>query len=112
MLHAIVQFLNPKRIAFAARQFARVGTNIIPLTPSSALVTDGVFAYTRNPMYLGMFMTLAGVAIVLDRAWPWLVPVVFFFVIRLRFVRHEEHLMETTFGEAYRAYRARVRRFV
>ena len=96
----------------AARQFARVGTNIVPLTLSSALVTDGAFARTRNPMYVGMFMALVGIAIVLDRGWPWLVFAVFYAVIRVHFIRHEERLMDATFGEAYRAYRSRVRRFV
>jgi protein-S-isoprenylcysteine O-methyltransferase Ste14 len=97
---------------WAARLFARVGTNIIPLTPSSALVTDGPFARTRNPMYLGMLLALIGLAVVLDSAWPWLVLPAFYAVIRLRFVRHEERLMEATFGDAYRAYCGRVRRFI
>ena len=96
----------------ASQLFARAGTNIVPLTQSSALVTDGPFARTRNPMYLGMLLALTGLAIVLDSAWPWLVLPVFYAVIRLRFVRHEERLMEATFGDAYRAYRSRVRRFI
>ena len=51
-------------IAFAAsRRFARVGTNIVPLTRSSALVTDGPFTFSRNPMYLGMLLALCGVAL-------------------------------------------------
>jgi protein-S-isoprenylcysteine O-methyltransferase Ste14 len=96
----------------ASQLFARAGTNIVPLTQSSALVIDGPFARTRNPMYLGMLLALTGLAIVLDSAWPWLVLPVFYAVIRLRFVRHEERLMEATFGDAYRAYRSRVRRFI
>jgi len=96
----------------ASQLFARAGTNIVPLTQSSALVIDGPFARTRNPMYLGMLLALTGFAIVLDSAWPWLVLPVFYAVIRLRFVRHEERLMEATFGDAYRAYRSRVRRFI
>jgi protein-S-isoprenylcysteine O-methyltransferase Ste14 len=96
---------------WAARQFARVGTNIVPLTPSSALVTDGAFAHTRNPMYTGMLLALGGVSLVANHAWPWIVLPVFYAVIRLHFIRHEERLMEATFGDAYRAYRARVGRF-
>jgi protein-S-isoprenylcysteine O-methyltransferase Ste14 len=97
---------------WASQQFARAGTAIVPLTRSSALVTDGVFAYSRNPMYLGMTLGLVGVALLLNRPWPWLVPPIFVAVLYLRFIRHEERLMEATFGDAYRAYCARVRRFL
>jgi protein-S-isoprenylcysteine O-methyltransferase Ste14 len=97
---------------WASQQFAHAGTSIVPLTPSSALVTDGAFAFSRNPMYLGMTLVLIGLAWSLDRPWPWLVPPLFVAVLTLRFIRHEEKLMEATFGDAYRAYRARVRRFI
>jgi protein-S-isoprenylcysteine O-methyltransferase Ste14 len=98
--------------AWASRQFARAGTSILPLTRSSALVTDGAFAYSRNPMYLGMTLVLVGAALLLNRPGPWLVPPGFVAILYLRFIRHEERLMEATFGDAYRAYCARVRRFV
>jgi len=97
---------------FAARQFDRAGTNIVPLTQSSALVTDGMFAWSRNPMYLGMTLVLIGTALLLDRALPWLVVVAFVATLRLRFIRHEERLMEATFGGAYLAYKQRVRRWI
>jgi protein-S-isoprenylcysteine O-methyltransferase Ste14 len=97
---------------FAARQFARAGTNIVPLTASTALVVDGMFAWSRNPMYLGMTAVLVGTALLLDRALPWLVVVAFVATLRLRFIRHEERLMEATFGAAYLAYKQRVRRWL
>ncbi|HEY6600042.1 MAG TPA: isoprenylcysteine carboxylmethyltransferase family protein, partial [Pseudomonadales bacterium] len=96
----------------ASRQFAAVGTNIVPLTRSSTLVTSGAFALTRNPMYLGMVLSLIGVGVLLNRPWPWLVPVVFVSVLYFRFIRHEEALMAQTFGDAYLAYRQRVRRWM
>lgn len=98
--------------ALGARQFGKAGTNIVPLTESSTLVTDGMFAFTRNPMYLGMLLALAGAAILLNGVWPWLVLAAFLLVIRLHFVRHEETLMERTFGEQYVAYKRRVRRWI
>jgi protein-S-isoprenylcysteine O-methyltransferase Ste14 len=97
---------------WASQQFARAGTSIVPLTRSSALVTDGAFAYSRNPMYLGMTLVLVGTALLLNRSWPWSVAPVFVAMLHLRFIRHEEKLMEATFGDDYRAYRVRVRRFV
>ena len=96
----------------AARQFADAGTNIVPLTRSTALVTDGMFARSRNPMYASMVAVVLGVALVLDRAAPWIVPPMFVAILRLRFIRHEERLMAATFGQAYLDYKARVRRWL
>ncbi len=94
-----------------SRQFAEVGTNIIPLTRSSTLVTSGVFAYSRNPMYLGMLLALVGVVLLGNSLWAAAVPVVFFGIIRQRFVLKEEPLMLETFGGEYEAYMSRVRRW-
>jgi protein-S-isoprenylcysteine O-methyltransferase Ste14 len=96
----------------ASRQFAVVGTNIVPLTRSSALVTNGAFAFTRNPMYLGMVLALLGIALLLNRPWPYLVPCGFVALLYFRFIRHEEALMTQTFGDAYLQYKQRVRRWV
>jgi len=96
----------------ASRQFAKVGTNIVPLTRSTTLVTDGMFAYSRNPMYTGFVAFVVGVALMLDRAAPWIVVPVFVAILRLHFIRHEERLMEATFGQAYLDYKARVRRWL
>ena len=96
----------------AARQFERAGTNIVPLTPSTTLVTDGMFAWSRNPMYSSMTAILIGTAMLLDRAWPWIVVPVFVAILRLHFIRHEERLMEATFGQAYLDYKRRVRRWL
>jgi len=98
--------------AVGSRQFSVAGTNIIPLSKSSTLVTDGVFKFSRNPMYTGMILFLAGLALLLDNAWNWLIVVGFSVLIRQWFVLREETLMEQTFGADYAAYRARVRRWI
>lgn len=95
-----------------SRLFARAGTNIVPFTESTALVTDGVFSLSRNPMYTGMVLALAGTAMLINSLAPWLVIPGFVAIIRTRFIRHEETLMEKTFGAAYLDYKARVRRWV
>lgn len=96
----------------ASRQFSAAGTNIIPLSQSTALVTNGVFNWMRNPMYTGMIAFLAGLAIMLDNLWVWPVVAVFFVLLRQAFVMREEQLMVQTFGDEYTAYRARVRRWL
>jgi protein-S-isoprenylcysteine O-methyltransferase Ste14 len=91
--------------------FRRAGTNAEPWKTSTSIVTDGVYRWTRNPMYLGMALTYAGIALVCDSlaALILLVPVVF--VIQRQVIEAEEAYMEARFGEPYRAYKASVRRW-
>jgi protein-S-isoprenylcysteine O-methyltransferase Ste14 len=96
----------------AARQFTKAKTNIVPLTISTTLVTNGIFTVTRNPMYVGMVAILIGTALLLNDLWPWFVIALFWLVIKIGFVRHEETLMEQTFGKQYVEYKARVRRWL
>jgi protein-S-isoprenylcysteine O-methyltransferase Ste14 len=95
-----------------SRLFARAGTNIVPLTRSTTLVTSGVFSWSRNPMYLGMMLTLSGVALLVKTWLAWLVLISFVVLIRQRFVLKEEALLLQTFGEPYAAYMGRVRRWL
>lgn len=98
--------------ALGSRLFSQVGTNIIPFTESTTLVTGGVFSFSRNPMYTGMVLALAGTAVIMNGYVPWLIVVAFIAIIRGFFIRTEERLMEQTFAEDYLAYKARVRRWV
>lgn len=93
------------------RRFRRAGTEVRPWRPSTVLVTDGVFEHLRNPMYVGLTMILAGLAIALASDWTVVTAVVFAAVIHFGVVRREERYLEATFGEAYRAYKARVPRY-
>ncbi len=98
--------------AVAARAFARAGTAIRPFRPMSALVETGLYRVTRNPMYLGMLLVLAGSAMLTGSLSPFLVLPVFFVIIRQRFVLREEALLEAQFGAQYRAFRERVPRWL
>jgi len=96
----------------ADMQFKRAGTTVKPFETSSALVTDGVFQFTRNPMYLGMVSSLAGVAVLLGELSPWIVVPLFAALMQRLFVRSEERLLENRFGEEWRSYAARVRQWI
>lgn len=97
---------------WGSRLFAQAGTSIIPFTESTALVTSGAFVYSRNPMYTGMILALAGTALLLNNPLCWLVLIPFVLIIQLGFVRHEEKLMTQTFGQAYLDYKETVRRWI
>lgn len=96
----------------AARLFRRAATPIEPWETPSALVAVGPYRFTRNPMYLGLALSLLGLAIWLGTLTPFLVVPLFAWVITVRFIRREEQRLETRFGDQYRAYKARVRRWI
>lgn len=97
-----------------ARTFWRNKTTINPvdIESASALVTSGVFRYSRNPMYVGFTVILVGWAVCLAAPWALLGPVAFvFFTNRFQIVP-EERVMRAKFGQAYDDYRAQVRRWL
>ena len=94
------------------RRFKRVGTTIKPFQRSSALVTDGLFAVSRNPIYTAMVAALAGIVLALGSLSPLAIIPPFVYIIRTRFIAVEERMLEDAFGEAYRDYRTRVRRWI
>ena len=98
--------------AVSSRLFDRRGTTIKPFEESTALVTDGPFRLSRNPMYTGMVLVLLGCAALLGTLWPLPVIPVFVWLITSRFIVHEERMMEQVFGDDYRAYRQRTRRWI
>ncbi|MEM9420314.1 MAG: isoprenylcysteine carboxylmethyltransferase family protein [Planctomycetota bacterium] len=98
--------------AAGAGHFAKRRTTIMPRRESRVLVTDGAYAFTRNPMYLGMVFILAGNCLIAGSATVWLVPLVFVWVVDRCLIRLEERMLEQRFGEDFVDYRKRVRRWV
>lgn len=96
----------------AATQFRRRGTAIKPFEPTTTLVTDGIYRFTRNPMYLGLTLILAGAAIGFGTLSPILPIPLFVACITTRFIKKEEALLTAQFGDAYRDYTRRVRRWL
>ncbi len=94
------------------RAFQRARTPIDPYTPSEAIVTDGPYRLTRNPAYLGMALTYAGIAIVSNTLWA-LVPLsVAIAVIDRGVIAREERYLERKFATPYVDYKRRVRRWM
>jgi len=99
-------------MAVAAAQMARHRTTVIPRRRPATLVTGGVFAFSRNPIYLADAIVLAGLC--LWWAAPLalvLVPVFMAFITR-RYIRAEEAWIRAAFGADYSAYCARTRRWL
>ena len=92
--------------------FKKKETPILPGQKPTALVIEGPYKFTRNPMYLGVTTALAGVAIYLGDILSFLSPIVFFVFVSIRFIPREEKLMEKLFGKQYLDYKKRVRRWI
>jgi protein-S-isoprenylcysteine O-methyltransferase Ste14 len=73
---------------------------------------DGVFHFSRNPMYLGFILIVLGVAMLLGTLSPWLVFPPFAWILSCFFVRREEMLLAETFGERWQAYKNVTRRWL
>lgn len=97
---------------WAARLFRQTGTPLEPWLQPTAFVNRGPYQFTRNPMYLGLALNLQGLALWLGTATPWLGLAVFVWIITRTFIRREERWLEARFGDAYRRYKARVRRWI
>lgn len=94
--------------------FRRAQTTINPLAPqkSSTVVTNGVYRYSRNPMYLGMLLLLIAVGVYLGKLSPWIVPPLFVWLINQWQIIPEEKMLTELFGERYRNYKRAVRRWL
>jgi protein-S-isoprenylcysteine O-methyltransferase Ste14 len=95
-----------------ARRFRAAGTNIPPTLPTTALVADGPYQWSRNPLYLAMMLIYGGLAVAAGSVWAFALVVPLFFVIDIGVVAREERYLERKFGDAYRQYKMRVRRWI
>jgi len=90
----------------------RAGSNVPTNLPTTTIVERGPYRFTRNPIYLGMFLALIGLTVALDNFWLLAMLVLFAIVIRYGVVAREEAYLERKFGDVYRSYRSRVRRWL
>jgi protein-S-isoprenylcysteine O-methyltransferase Ste14 len=99
---------------FAAgiRNFSRAGTPVPTNESTRTLVTTGIHGWTRNPIYLGMFLVYVGIGMAMRSPSILILTLPLAMVIRYGVVAREEAYLERRFGDAYRDYKARVRRWV
>ncbi|HVY55791.1 MAG TPA: isoprenylcysteine carboxylmethyltransferase family protein, partial [Thermodesulfobacteriota bacterium] len=80
--------------------------------PATTVLTDGIYAYSRNPMYAGLILFLVAVSILLNNLWILIFTPVFIAVMRKGVIEREELYLEEKFGEEYTDYKKRVRRWI
>lgn len=99
-------------MASAMGLFRRAGTAIPPWEPTTALVTTGPYRFSRNPIYLSVVMFYVGIALLFAACWALVLLVPALVILHYAVIRREEAYLDRRFGETYRQYRARVRRWI
>jgi len=99
-------------LAAGVRSFSRAATPVPSNQPVRALVTTGLHAWSRNPIYVGMFLIYAGIGLAARSPWVLILTLPLAITMRYGVVAREEAYLERRFGDAYRGYRARVRRWL
>jgi len=99
-------------VALSFRRFRMAGTSVVPGEPATALIVEGSYRFTRNPIYTGFVLIYFGLAIVLTSLWVLLLLIPVVIVLQRGVVEREEAYLERQFGEAYRKYKARVPRWL
>jgi protein-S-isoprenylcysteine O-methyltransferase Ste14 len=92
--------------------FEKAGTNINTFADPDVLITDGLYRFSRNPMYLGFVLLLLGAAILLGSTPALVVAAAYFLITDRWYIAFEERAMARVFGEAYRRYQQQTRRWL
>ncbi len=96
----------------AAVLFRQAGTTPNPTKPTTALVVRGPYRFTRNPMYVALAALYLGLTLLVNDVWPLVLLPVGLALVQWRVIAREEAYLERKFGDQYRAYKARVRRWI
>lgn len=99
-------------VALASVSFKRAHTHIEPWKPTSTIIDSGIFGHSRNPIYLAFCVITAGAGLVLNSLWVTLSVVPSIIAVYHIAISKEEQYLEAKFGDDYRAYKNRVRRWL
>ena len=94
------------------RNFLRAATPVPTNQPTRTLVTTGIHGWTRNPIYLGMFLIYGGIGVAAHSTWVLVFTLPLAILIRYGVVAREEAYLERRFGDAYLDYKRHVRRWL
>jgi len=94
------------------RVMRRTGTNVDPYRPATAVVTEGPYRFTRNPMYVGFTLMYVGISASANALLPILLLPAVQQLMRRGVIEREERYLERKFGDEYLRYKARVRRWI
>ena len=99
-------------ILSAVRTIRRAQTSFDLRKPTTSIVTEGAFRFSRNPAYLALTLLYLGIASLINSIWVFLMIVPTVIVMQRGVIKREERYLERKFGEEYLRYKERVRRWI
>jgi protein-S-isoprenylcysteine O-methyltransferase Ste14 len=108
---AIMTFAGAAMFVAGVRSFFSAATPVQGSKPTRTLVTTGIYGWSRNPIYVGMLLIYVGIGIAVRSPWILVLALPLAIIIRYGVIAREESYLERRFGDAFRNYKARVRRW-
>ena len=99
-------------LAWSVRTMFRAGVDPALYEPTTAIVATGPYALSRNPIYVSFIAVYVGIALVVNTLWPIIFLPVGIALLYYGVIAREESYLERVFGDGYRHYKARVRRWI
>ena len=99
-------------IIFSKKELIRLGQPSEPRKPTTRIVREGLYKYSRNPMYTGLALCYAGLGIAIDKPWLLIMLVPTVIIVHYLLIRPEERYLEAKFGEEFMRYKKTVRRWI
>ena len=99
-------------LLLALRSFRQHETTVSPYGKATTLLSSGPFRFSRNPIYVGLLLMVVAFAVALDSAWQLGAALLLFLLLHFGVVLSEERFLAAEFGDAYRDYARRVRRWL
>lgn len=96
----------------ALLRFLKTKNTLITIKPANSLQTHGIYAFTRNPMYLGLLTLYTGIAFLKGNWWTLALIPILILIIQSFVIKKEEAYLERAFGNSYLLYKAKVRRWI
>ena len=112
IMGGIIVVLGGTFILKSAPRHKEVGSNVEPWKPTTIIITNGVYAYTRNPIYLGMLIVHGGLAIAAAIISALITFAISICAIQFYVIAREESYLDSKFGDTYKACKAKVRRWI
>jgi protein-S-isoprenylcysteine O-methyltransferase Ste14 len=111
-LGVVVALCGVALLVSSRMHFSRTGQSVIPWKPTPELIFQGPYTFTRNPMYVGMTLLVVGLGVALSNRWIVAFAVPALLIVHVIAVLPEEAYLSEKFGDSYRAYLRRVRRYL
>ncbi len=112
MLGKLFLLLSILILVYALYLFIKAKTHIEPWRPTSSIITSGLFAYSRNPIYFAFCTLTIGISIVLNNLWMLLGVIPSAYLVFIIAIKKEEQYLEKKFGDEYLEYKNKVRRWI